>query len=242
MTAAVKDPDAWKSGLIAIAGAIVMVTGTVRSGDNRRTVAKARRILGGFGLVVAPIAGVLSLLQLGTDPSAAGGFVVLTVVALVSWVQAIALQAGLSVRVAASWLGLAIGFAAVAFPIAGGIGAAAGAVLRGIGLSSGVASATGAAVAVAIVTAVLGVWATNRPDRQAVPGAVRRAGFGHGLPGDIDILAAGPGRILGRLSTSTADAQEQQARIAALDRRIGPEVASETATTVEGDDTRAGDD
>ena len=155
LAAAVKDPSAWMSGLVAIAGAVVMVTGTVRSGDNARPVAKVRRILGGVGLVVAPIAGALSLLQLGTDPSAAAGYLVVTVVALVLWVQAMALQAGLPFRVAAAWLGLAIGFVAVAFPIAGGIGAALGAalgaVIRGVGAGSDAASAVGAAVAVAIV-------------------------------------------------------------------------------------------
>jgi hypothetical protein len=154
----------------------------------------------------------------------------------------VALQAGLSFRVAASWLGLAIGFAAVAFPIAGGIGAAVGSAVRGIGAGSEAASAAGAGVTVAIVTAVLGIWGTNRPDRQVVPGAVRRAVFGHTRPGDFDILAAGPGPILRRRPPRTAEVQERDARLAELDRHLGPRVGDATDKTVESDDRRTADD
>lgn len=224
LTRSVNDSAASTSALVALGGAALTVIGIVGRGDGARTVAKARRILGGIGLVVAPIAGTLSLLQLGTDPSGAGGFLIVTVAALVAWVQAIALQAGLPFRVAASWLGLAIGFTGVAIPIAIGIAAVVETVIKGAGWGSDVASGMGAGAVAALAAGFLRVSVSNRSDRRAAPGAVRRVVFGHALPADIDMLAQGPGPILRR--RTTVDVEARAARLAALDARIGSRTGS----------------
>lgn len=217
LTRSVNESGASTSALVALGGAAVMVIGVVGRGDGARSIAKARRGLGGFGLVIAPVSAALGLLQLGTDPGAAVGFLIVTLVALVLWAQAMALQAGLSLRVAISWLTLAIGFAAVVFPIAGVVAA----LISRLGGGSQAASAVGAGAATVIVAGVLRVWASNRSDRQAVPGAVRRAMFGHALPGDLDTLARGPGHILRRRPPSATDVTARAARIAELDARFG---------------------
>ena len=220
LNASVKDPDAWKSGLVAIGGAIVTVAGIVLSGDKARFVAKSRRFLGGIGFVVAPIAGILSLLELGTNPSQAFLPVTVTFVAVALWGQAIALQAKLPLRVAASWIALTIAFAAVALPIAGGVAVAVATGAETFGQSSDAIRAAGFATGAAIVGAALRAWAINRPDRRAVPGAVRRAMFGHALPSDRELLATGPGRILRRRPPSSAEVDAHRARLAALDHRF----------------------
>lgn len=220
LTRSSNDASVSTSALVAVGGAAVMVIGFAGRGDVSRSVAKARRILGGVGLVIAPVAAALGLLQLGTDPSGAVGSLLVALVAIALWAQAVALQAGLSFRVAVSWLTLAIGFTAIVFPIAGGVAAGVAAVITELGAGSGAATAGGAGVAAAIVGAILRAWASNRPDRQAVPGAVRRAVFGHALAGDLDTLAMGPGPIIRRRPPTSAEAEARAARLAALDARL----------------------
>jgi hypothetical protein len=222
LNAGVKDPDAWRSGLVAIGGAVLMVAGIVMSGALAGFVAKSRRILGGIGLVIAPIAGLLSLLELGTRPSQAIVPLTATFVALALWGQAIALQAEIPIRVAASWIALTLAFAAVALPIAAGMGAAAATAATSFGLSSKGAAAAGFSAGAGGIAAVLAAWARHRPDRRSVPGAVRRAMFGHAVMSDRELLAAGPGRVLRRHPPTDAEIDAGNARLAALDRRLDP--------------------
>ena len=220
LTRSTGDPGASTSALIAVGGAAVMVIGIAARGDSPRAVAKARRILGGVGLVVAPVAGVLSLLELGTSPSSALAFLLVALAALALWAQAIALQVGLSFRVSVAWLTAALLSAAIAFAIAGLVAAGVGAAVTRIWGDSLTASAVGSAVALGSIAAILRAWATNRPDRQAVPAAVRRAVFGKTLPGDGEVLAAGPGPILRRQPEAAADMDKRDARLFALDSRL----------------------
>jgi hypothetical protein len=219
------DPSTPTTVLVAIGGAAVTLIGRVGRKGGSRSAAKPGQALGALGLVVAPITAALGLLQLGTDPSAAFPYVIATFVALALWARALGLQAGLPFRIALSWLALAIVFAVVAFVIAGGLGAAVGAVIRGLGVGPEVAAAAAVAVSSTLVAVVLGAWATDRPDRQAVPGAVRRAVFGHALPGDLDLLAAGPGPILRRRAPTTAEVGAREARLAELDAQLASQSA-----------------
>jgi hypothetical protein len=220
LTSSAEDPSASTSLLIAAGGAAVMVIGLAARGDDPKVVAKGRRILGGVGLVVAPVAGALGLLELGTSPSTALAFLFVAIGALALWAQAIALQVGLSFRVAAAWLAAALVFAVIAVLIAAGIAAVVGAAVRAMGWDSLAGSPIGSAVAVACIGAILRAWATDRPDRQAVPAAVGAAVFGRATPGGIEVLAAGPGPILRGLPRAAEPTQTRNATLFALDSRL----------------------
>ena len=239
------------SGLVAVGGAVLLLMAFVNrrrtsrsspSGPSAAT--KARQALGAIGLVVAPITAAVGLLQVGTDPPAALPFAIATLVGLALWGQAIAAQARLPLRVAFAWLGLAIAFAVVVFPVAAGLGALVALVARTLGLGSDAAGALALGVPAAVVGAILAAWVANRPDRRAVPGAVRRAVFGHALPADIDTLASGPGPVLRREPPSFAETAARLARIAALDARLAgpasPAAASGDGPTDEATSPRIG--
>lgn len=223
LTSSTGDAGTSRWTLVALGGGAVMVVGLVGRGDRSGSVAKVRRMVGGVGLVVAPIAAALFLLQLGTDPSGAVGFGVVTLVALACWAQAIALQAGLSLGAASSWLGLALAFVLVVLAIGLAVFAGVATISRAVGAGSDVARLLVGGATTVLVAAMLRRWARNRPDRQAVPGAVRRAMFGHALPGDAETLRYGAGPILRRLPPAPAEAQARATRLAELDARLGPQ-------------------
>ena len=71
-----------------------------------------------------------------------------------------------------------------------------------LGLDPDLSGRVAFGLALASIGAVLFAWARGRRDRQALGGAIGRAAFGRANPGDIALLAAGPGPILRRRSTS----------------------------------------
>jgi hypothetical protein len=225
LTASTDDPSTSTSGLLALGGALLMGIGVVARGQGSAAVAKVRRAIGGLGLVVAPVAGVLALLALATDPSAAAGFLVVTVVALAAWAQGVAAQVGLSFRVSFAWLATLALIAAVIMVVGVVLGAfVAGAVsllVGGQGSDAGAGMNVGYLVVLALIVAVFTVWAYGRPDRLAVPKALGRAALGRGGPDDVEVLAAGPGPILRRRSVVGADRAAADARLAAADARLG---------------------
>jgi hypothetical protein len=217
-------PSALTFAFLALSGGVVVAVGVVARGDGSEGLAKARRILGGVGLFVTPVAAALCLLNLGTAPSTALVFLLVTVAALVLWVQAIALQSSLPFGVSSAWLALAGLFAVVVFPIALAISAGVGAAIAMVGAGSTAAAALGSAAGLAFVGWILSVWAGDRTDRRAVPGAVRRAVFGRALPADVALLTAGPAAILRGQPAATAESEQRATSLAALDRRLRPSV------------------
>ena len=190
------------STVVALVGAVTMVVGVVARGDGSSAVAKARRVIAGVGLVVAPVTGVLTLLALGTDPTTASRFLLVTLAALAAWAQGIAAQAGLSLRVSFTWL--------VAMAMTGVVAI----VMIGVVVTSPrrwarLICRRGTAVLIAFADAPdvrrsssSDCDEDDRPDRQAVGGAVGRAALGRPAPSDLEVLAAGPGALFRRRPTA----------------------------------------
>jgi hypothetical protein len=221
LTASTDDPSTSRSALVAIGGVLLMGIGIVGRGQGSAAVAKVRSVTGAVGLVVAPVAGLLALLALGTGQSSAASFLVVTAVALAAWAQGIAAQVGLSFRISFVWLVtltlfatavLVVGVVLGAF-VVGGISLVAG--WLGLDVHAGVN--VGFAVVLATIVVAFTVWARGRPDRLAVPNALGRASLGRVGPGDAELLAAGPGPILRRRPIAGDERAAVDARLAAAD-------------------------
>ena len=188
-------PSALTFALLALGGGTVMIVGIAARGEGQATLAKVRRMIAAVGLIMTPIALVLTFLALATDPTLAAGFFLVTLLATAAWAQGIAAQLGLSVRVSFAWLLLMTGVV-LAVVLLGGVLATALVGRFGWDTTAGTRLAFAAAV---ILIATIGtIWARGRPDRQAVSKAVGRAALGRAEPGDLELLEAGPRPILGR--------------------------------------------
>ena len=221
LTSSTDDPSTSRSARIAIGGVIVMGIGIVARGQGSAAMAKVRSVIGAVGLVIAPVSGVLTLLALGTGQASAATLLVVTVVALAAWAQAIALHVGLSIRVSFVWLlTLALSGAAVLVVgvVLGSVVAGAVSVVGGwLGWDSGPGTLVAVPVTLAIIVAGFSVWAHGRADREAVPLALGRASLGRVEPGDVELLAAGPGPILRGRPIAADEQAAVDARLAAAD-------------------------
>jgi hypothetical protein len=176
------------------------VIGIRARGDGAAAVAKTRRVIGGFGLVVAPVTGFLTLLALGTDPAVASRFLLVTLVAMAAWAQGIAAQVGLSFRAAFTWL-VTLALCAVVVLAIGGLLVTV--LVDGLGWESRTGTRLAFLAVFGLIGIVLAAWAGSRPDRRALPGSVGRAAFGRAGPGDVELLAAGPRPLLRRRPIAT---------------------------------------
>ena len=181
------DPTAPRWMLVALGGAAVWAIGLRARGDGTAALAKVRQVIGGVGFVVAVVAWFIALLALITDPPSAPGLLTVFLVAIAAWAQGIAGQTGLSFGTALSWL-VAVGLVVTAWIAMLFLVMV---VLDALGLHQLVKL-----TAVALGTAVLGVWAWRRPDRRAASGAAARVAFGEMRTGDGALLAAGPWPLL----------------------------------------------
>ncbi len=230
LTAGANDPTAPTTTLIALAGAGVMVLGVVARGDGSPALTKTRAGIGAIGLVVAPVAGFLTLVALAIDPAAVPGFLFMTIVALGAWAQGLAVQVGWSIRLAATWIGVVAVVTAVAVVVWGVIAAI---FIGGLAWDGRAGAALGFAAVLGLIRAVRVLWLRGRPDREAAPGAVARTVIGRPGPGDLELLAGGPGPILRPIAPDPADRLTADARLAAADARLAP-VGSDTTDDASG--------
>jgi hypothetical protein len=205
--------------LVAIGAAIVLVVGILARGQGGAALAKARQVIGAVGLFLTPVAAALTLFAL-VDPPTIPSFVMLTVLALLAWMQGVAAQTGLSLRVTARWFVSLLVFTVVALVVGSVIAAISIGVWKALGLDPTVSGRVAFGLALASIGAVLFAWARGRRDRQALGPAIGRAAFGRANPVDIAYLAAGPGPILRRRSTSEIEPADQHARDVERDARF----------------------
>lgn len=226
--------------VVAVAALMVVVVGILARGQGTAAIAKIRQIIGALGLFLTPVAAAMTLLAL-VDPLMVPWFLLLTVVSVLAWLQGIAAQTGLSLRVLSMWLTALVLFAAGAAVVGGVIGVISVGVLDGLGLDPDQGTRIAFGLTLASIAAVLFAWARGRPDRQAVGRAVGRAAFGRAKTDDIELLAAGPGPILRAGSSSEARHAEQETAIADRDARLA-RIDASLAERPPGDrDTPAGD-
>jgi hypothetical protein len=125
----------------------------------------------------------------------AGDVLAVFLVALAAWAQGIAVQTGLSLGTAVSWLvvvGLVVtGWTAMLVLVMAGFDALGPHQFVNV-------------VVLAVGAAVLAVWAGRRPDRLSAVGAAARITFGHVRSGDNALLAAGPWPLLGSPKRATS--------------------------------------
>ena len=205
--------------VVAIGAAIVVVVGVLARGQGGAALAKARQVIGAVGLFLTPVAAALTLFAL-VDPPMIPWFVLLTVLALLAWMQGVAAQTGLSLRVTARWFVLMLVFAVAALALGVVIALVSAGALEALGLDPDASRRVAFGLALASIGAVLFAWAKGRRDRRALGGAIGRAAFGRANPGDIALLAAGPGPILRRRSTSEIELADQHARGTDRDARL----------------------
>jgi hypothetical protein len=221
--------------VVAICAAIVTVLGIVARGQSGAAVAKARQAIGAIGLFLTPVAAALTLLAL-VDPPTIPWFVLLTVLALLAWMQGVAAQTGLSLGVTSRWFVTMLVFTVAALIVGGVIAVASIGVWEAFGLHPDASARVAFGLGLASIGAALFVWARSRRDRQALGGAIGRAAFGRARPGDIALLAAGPGPILRRSTTEITPAEhdtrdaDRDARLAVIDATLaGPSPADREA-------------
>lgn len=214
------------ASLVAIGAAIVVVVGILARGQGVAAVAKLRQAVGAIGLLLTPVAAGLTLLALA-DPPMIPRFLLLTVLALLGWMQGIAAQSGLSLPVLFAWAITLMVFTAVALGVGGVIAFISVSVLNAVGLDRDHGTRVAFGLVLALTVAVLFMWAKGRRDRQAVGRAIGRAAFGRARTGDIVLLAAGPGPILrGRSMTEIQITEpdtghaDRDARLAAIDAAL----------------------
>jgi hypothetical protein len=226
LNASVDQAGASKSALVALGAVVLVVVGIRARGQGRAAVAKVRQVIGALGLFLTPVFAALTLLALA-DPPLIPRFLLLTVLALLAWMQGIAAQSGLSFRVLTQWFATLAVVAALAIVVGGFVAVTLVGVLGTIGLDADQGTRVAFGLVVASMAAVTFVWAKGRRDRQTLGRAVVRAAFGRARTGDIALLAAGPGPILrGRSMTEvevadsdTGDA-DRDARLAAIDAAL----------------------
>ena len=214
------------SAVVALGAAVVVVVGILARGEGKAAVAKVRQVIGAIGLFLTPVLGALTLFALA-DPPMVPVFLLLTVLALLAWMQGIAAQSGLSFRVLFQWFAVLAVFAVVVVAVGGVLAGVLAAVLIRV---LRVDSEDGTRLAlIAVFTLIAGLligWSKGRRDRQAVRRAVGRAAFGRARIGDIAILGAGPGPVLrgrskeGDLAERDAQRADWDARLAASDARL----------------------
>lgn len=224
--ASVDPASASAASVVAIGAAIVVVVGILARGQGGAAVAKVRQVVGAIGLFLTPVAAALSLLAF-VDPPMIPRFLLLTVLALLAWIQGIAAQTGLSIRVLVAWAVTLALFTVVALGVGGVIAFISVGVLDALGLDPDQGTRVAFGLVLASIATVLFLWARGRRDRQALGGAIGRAGFGRARTDDIALLAAGPGPILrGRSMTAVEVAEpdteraDRDARLAAIDAAL----------------------
>ena len=226
LNASVDPATASTSTVVAIAAAAVMVAGILAQGQGDAAIGKVRQVVGALGLFLTPIAAVLTLLAL-VDPPMVPRFFLLTVVALLAWMQGVAAQSGLSLPVLLAWAVTLLVFAAGVLGVGGVIAFASVSVSDAVGLDGeqGIRIAFG--LVLGLTAAVLLAWARGRRDRQAVGRAIVRAAFGRTTSGDVVLLGAGPGPILRRrpmteteLAEHVAGQADRDARLATIDAAL----------------------
>jgi hypothetical protein len=230
LTSSADDPTASRSMLIALGGLVLTIVALIARGDGPATLAKVRQALGALGLVLTPIFAVLAVLAIASDATTVLQFLVLFLLAMAAWAQAIAAQPGLSFRVALVWLVALVVGVAVAV-VAGGLILA---VFTSMGLGSSEASDWVRAIGLAAIGLLGAAWVRGRPDRRAVPQALGRAALGRATPSDVELLASGPGPILRRRPGIDPRQDRVDAALAATDLRLAG--AAEPSTQVERDD------
>jgi hypothetical protein len=218
---------------VAIGAGIVIVVGILARGQGGAAVAKVRQMIGALGLFLTPVAAALTLLAF-VDPPAIPGFLLLTVVSLLAWMQGVAMQTGLSPRVLLAWVATMLLFTAGAAVVGGASAAISAGVLGALGVDPGQGGSVVLGLALASISAVLFAWARGRRDRQAVGRALGHAAFGRATIADVALLAGGPGPILrGReltemqLAPPDAGEAERDARLAAIDAALAAPLAAE---------------
>lgn len=229
--ASVDPASASTSTVVAIAAAAVMIAGTLAQGQGRVAIAKVRQVVGAIGLFLTPIAAVLTLLALA-DPPMVPRFFLLTVLALLAWMQGIAAQSGLALPVLLGWAVTLLVFAAGVLVIGGVIAFISVGVLDAVGLDGDQGTRVAFGLVLALTAALLLAWARGRRDRQAVGRAIVRAAFGRTKTGDVVLLRAGPGPILRRrpmtetkLAEHVAGQADRDARLAAIDAALADPAA-----------------
>jgi hypothetical protein len=230
LTSSADDSTASRSMLIALGGLVLTIVALIARGDGPSSLAKVRQGLGALGLVLTPIFAVLAVLAIGSDAATVLRFIVLFLLAMAAWAQAIAARPGLSFRLAFVWLGILFIGVAVAVVAAVLIGGA----LTSLGAGSSQASDWVRAIGLAAIGLLGASWVRGRPDRRAVPQALGRAALGRATPDDVELLAAGPGPILRRRPSIDPRQQSIDAALAATDLRLA--AAGELSTPVEPDD------
>lgn len=224
--ASVDQASASTSVVVALGAAVLVVVGIRARGQGRAAVAKVRQVIGALGLFLTPVFAALTVLALA-DPPMISRFLLLTVLALLAWMQGIAAQSGLSFRVLTQWFATLAVVGAVAIVVGGFVAVMLVGVLGTIGLDADQGTRVAFGMVVASMAAVLFVWAKGRRDRQTLGRAVVGAAFGRATTGDIALLAAGPGRILRGRSMQEHDRAELdagradwEARLAASDAKL----------------------
>ena len=223
--ASIDQATASTSVVVAIGSAIVVVVGILARGQGVAAVTKVRQVVGAIGLLITPVAAVLTLLAFA-DPPMIPVFLLVTVLALVAWMQWVTLQSGLSLGVVIQWFITLVLFAVVALTVSGLL---VGALVGVLGWDSPPGTQIELGLVVAMIAVVLVAWARGRRDRQALGRAIGRTAFGRARTGDTALLAAGPGPILrGRplqeLESAERDPRraDWETRLAAGDARLAP--------------------
>ncbi len=238
--ASVDQASASTSVVVAIGAAVLVVVGIRARGQGRAAVAKVRQVIGALGLFLTPVFAAMTVFALA-DPPMIFRFLLLTVLALLAWMQGIAAQSGLSFRVLIQWFATLAVVGALAIVVGGFVAVMLVGVLGTIGLDADQGTRVAFGMVVASMAAFLFVWARGRRDRQTLGRAVVRAAFGRARTGDIALLGAGPGPILRGLAMQEDERAELDARRAAWDARLAVSDAK-LADPVAGDrDTPAGD-
>lgn len=219
LNASVDPASASTSTVVAIAAAAVMIAGTLSQGQGRAAIAKVRQVVGAIGLFLTPIAAVLTLLALA-DPPMVPRFFLLTVLALLAWMQGIAAQSGLALPVLLAWAVTLLVFAAGVLVIGGVIAFISVGVLDVVGLDGDQGTRVAFGLVLALTAAVLLAWARGRRDRQALGPAIGRAAFGRANTGDVLLLAAGPRPILQGRSMTQVEVAERDTGHAGRDARL----------------------
>lgn len=195
LLAAVSHEPTGVMALAALGSGALLVIAVIARGEGSGALAKTRRVIGGVGLVVAPVTGFLTLLALVIEPSAVPGFLLVTLVAMVAWAQGIAADVGLSIGVSFTWLTVLALLATVVLAV-GGVMVAV--LVGGLGWDSETGTRLAFVGVLSLIGIVLGAWVRGRPDRKRLPRAVGLAALGRAHPADIELLAAGPRPILHR--------------------------------------------
>ena len=177
--------------VVAIGAAVVVVVGILARGQGGAALAKVRQVIGAVGLFLTPVAAALTLFAL-VDPPMIRWFVLLTVLALLAWMQGVAAQTGLSLRVTARWFVLMLVFALAALALGVVIALVSAGALEALGLDPDASRRVAFGLALASNGAVLFAWAKGRRDRRALGGAIGRAAFGRANPGDIGTAGRRP--------------------------------------------------